>query len=236
MTSLDGMKAVVTGGARGIGRAIVDAFAARGARVVTLDICSEGDGIDCDVACETDVTRAMEEALAVLGGLDVVVCNAGIVIEKSLLDTSAADFDRVLAVNLRGTFLVGREAARHFLACPRSAPGRIVTIASELAHLGRTWTSPYCASKAGVIALTRSWARELAPHVLVNAVAPGPTDTAMLQSERDYDALKATASGIPLGRLGSPQDIAGAVAFLASADAQFMTGSVVDVNGGAAMY
>lgn len=234
--SLAGLKAIVTGAADGIGRAIAAELAARGAAVARLDVRAGEGLIRCDVSDEADVLSAMAAAIDRLGGLDLVVNNAGIVLEKPLLETTAAEFDRIVAVNLRGTFLVGREGARHFLTVPREGPGRIVNIASELAHLGRAEYSPYCASKGGVISLTRSWARELAPRVIVNAVAPGPTDTAMLQSERQYAELKATAEGIPLGRLGRPEDIARAVAFLASPDATFMTGAVVDVNGGAAMY
>lgn len=237
--TLTGKKAVVTGAAEGIGAAIAATLAARGAVVAGLDLRDVADGligVRCDVSDEASATAAMAEATARLGGLDILVNNAGVVLEKPLIETSAAEFDRVIGVNLRGTFLAGREAARHFLSAPREGPGRIVNIASELAHLGRVDYSPCCASKGGVISLTRSWARELAPHVLVNAVAPGPTDTAMLQSERQYDELKATADGIPLGRLGAAQDIANAVAFLASDDASWMTGSVVDVNGGVAMY
>lgn len=236
MTSLQGLRAIVTGAADGIGRAIAATLGERGATVVGLDV-REGDGIlRCDVSDEAAVVAAMGDAVERLGGLDLAVNNAGIVLEKPLLQTTGEEFDRILAVNLRGTFLFGREAARHFLAVPRDRPGRIVNIASELAHLGRAEYSPYCASKGGVIALTRSWARELAPRVLVNAVGPGPTDTAMLKSERQYGELKDTAEGIPLGRLGLPEDVARAVAFLASPDSDFMTGSVLDVNGGTAMY
>jgi 3-oxoacyl-[acyl-carrier protein] reductase len=236
MTTLQGMKAVVTGAGDGIGRAIAATLAERGATVLGIDV-REGPGIlVCDVSDEDQVVAAIGTAVDRLGGIDLAVNNAGIVLEKPLLSTSAEDFDRIVAVNLRGTFLVAREAARHFLSAPRETPGRIVNIASELAHLGRAEYAPYCASKGGVIALTRSLARELAPRVLVNAVGPGPTDTAMLRSERQYGELKETAEGIPLGRLGLPQDVAKTVAFLASPDADFMTGSVLDVNGGAAMY
>lgn len=240
---LAGLRVIVTGAGRGIGAATVAELAARGARVVGVDRtgpeAQSGAAIAtlfADVADEADVVSAVEDAIVALGGLDCVVNNAGIVIEKPLLETTAAEFDRVIAVNLRGTFLVGREAARHYACVRRSSPGRIINIASELAHLGRAEYSPYCASKGGVISLTRSWARELAPNVLVNAVAPGPTDTDMLRSERQYEELARTADGIPLGRLGAARDVACAVAFLAGPDAAFITGSVLDVNGGAAMY
>ena len=178
MTTLGGVRVLVTGAAAGIGRAIATELAVRGASVAGIDIRpAERAGVAmrvADVADEAATTAAVAWAVETLGGLDVLVNNAGIVLEKPLLDTTAAEFDRVIAVNLRGTFVAGREAARHFLAAPRAEPGRIINLASELAHLGRAEYSPYCASKGGVIALTRSWARELAPRVLVNAVAPGP--------------------------------------------------------------
>ena len=240
MSELFGMRALVTGAAEGIGRAIAADLAARGAVVAAIDmkpvLVPGVMALSADVSDEAAVMAAVSAAEGALGGLDCVVNNAGIMLEKALVDTTAAEFDRVIGVNLRGTFLVGREAARIFQQPGRNRPGRIINIASELAHLGRAEYSPYCASKAGVIALTRSWARELAPNVLVNAVAPGPTDTAMLRAERDYEQLKETAEGIPLGHLGSPKDIAAAVAFLASPGSAFITGSVIDVNGGAAMY
>ncbi|MEM7694191.1 MAG: SDR family oxidoreductase [Pseudomonadota bacterium] len=236
MTALAGQKAIVTGAAEGIGAAILARLRKGGAEAVGLDIAATGDLIACDVSDEAGVVAAVGTAIARLGGLDCVVNNAGIMLEQPLVDTPAADFDRVIAVNLRGTFLVAREAARHFLAGERDAPGRIINIASELAHLGRADYAPYCASKGGVISLTRSLAHELAPNILVNAVAPGPTDTAMLKTEQQYETLKATFEGIPRKRLGAPADIAGAVAFLASPEADFITGSVLNVNGGAAMY
>ncbi|XWN31025.1 MAG: SDR family oxidoreductase [Devosia sp.] len=236
--TLQGQRILVTGAAKGIGRATVAELAARGASIATFDRApcpGEVHHIRGDVSVEADAVRAVREAVTTLGGLDCLVNNAGIVLEKPLLETSAEDFDTIIAVNLRGVFVMAREAARHFQAGPRDGPGRIINVASELAHLGRAEYSAYCASKGGVIALTRSLARELAPSVLVNAVAPGPTDTAMLQSERQYETLKATAEGIPLGRLGEAEEVARTIAFLASADASFMTGSVLDVNGGAVM-
>lgn len=240
MSELFGLRALVTGAAEGIGRGIAADLAARGCAVAGIDIkpvlVPGVIALSADVSDESSVMAAVYAADGALGGLDFVVNNAGVVLEKPLVDTTAAEFDKVIAVNLRGTFLVGREAARLFTAPGRKRPGRIINIASELAHLGRAEYSPYCASKAGVIGLTRSWARELAPDILVNAVAPGPTDTAMLKSERQYDALKETSEGIPLGRLGTPADIAAAVAFLASPSASFITGAVLNVNGGAAMY
>ncbi|SMF36151.1 3-oxoacyl-[acyl-carrier protein] reductase [Tistlia consotensis] len=201
-----------------------------------------GAGIDflaCDVTDEAAMVAAFEVARQRLGRIDGLVCNAGVVLEKPLVETSAAEFDRVVAVNLRGVFLAAREAARRFSWDPaegEAAKPRLVAIASELAHLGRVDYSAYCASKGGVISLTRALARELAPAVLVNAVAPGPTDTEMLRRESQYPDLKAHGTGIPLGRIGRPEDVAGAVAFLLGPDASYLTGTVIDVNGGAAMY
>jgi 3-oxoacyl-[acyl-carrier protein] reductase len=246
MSGVTGKAVVVTGAAKGIGRAVAETLAARGARVVGLDLqapdwaAASGIAFEaCDVTDEDSVEAAFAAAAGRMGQLDALVCNAGVVLEKPLLQTSAAEFDHVVAVNLKGVFLCGKAAVRRFSWTPddgEAAKPRIVPIASELAHLGRIDYSAYCASKGGVISLTRSWARELAPGVLVNAVAPGPTDTDMLRSESQYDDLKAHGTGIPLARIGRPSDVAGAVAFLLGPDAVHMTGTVLDVNGGVAMY
>ena len=168
-----------------------------------------------------------------LGGLDILVNNAGILIEKPLLETSADDFDRLIGVNLRGVFLVGREAIRVMAG---QGGGRVINIASELAYLGRENCSIYCASKGGVLSLTRSWAREFAPHILVNAIAPGPTDTAMLGVGSTSPETLAKEAMNPLGRIARPEEIAAAAVFLAGPGATFMTGQCVSPNGGAAMF
>ena len=188
--SLAGRTALVTGGSRGIGRAIALAFAREGADVA---ICHNGDpradetlselrqtgakalALEADVSTETDVVALFAKIAKNLGTLDIAVANAGILREAPLLETSAADFDAVISVNLRGAFLTAREAARMMLARPVTAPaGRIITISSDLAFLGREEMSAYCASKGGIVSLTRSLARELAPKILVNAIAPRP--------------------------------------------------------------
>jgi 3-oxoacyl-[acyl-carrier protein] reductase len=247
--ALEGRRALVTGGANGIGRAIARAFAAEGALVAVNDVApmAEIEGVvaqiqarggrafalRADVADEAAVLSMFERALARLGGLDVLVNNAGVLIEKPLLETTAADFDRLLGVNLRGAFLVGREALR---AMARRGEGRVINIASELAYLGRANCSVYCASKGGVLSLTRSWAREFAPHILVNAIAPGPTETPMLTGGSTSPETLAQEAQIPLARLGRPEEIASVAVFLAGPGATFITGQCLSPNGGAAMF
>jgi 3-oxoacyl-[acyl-carrier protein] reductase len=236
---LAGRRALVTGGARGIGRAIAAALAAEGCRVAVADLepapGAAEDGLiplQADVADEASVLALFADAVPRLGGLDILVNNAGILIEKPLLETTAADFDRLIGVNLRGVFLVGREAIRVM----RSAGGgRVINVASELAYLGREHCSVYCASKGGVLSLTRSWAREFAPGILVNALAPGPTDTPMLAAGTTSPETLAKESQNPLGRIARPEEIAAAALFLAGPGASFMTGQCVSPNGGAAM-
>lgn len=245
--SLSGKRALVTGAARGIGRAIAEALAAAGARVILADRAAAaetaarirsagGEAVDLptDVADEAAVLRLFREIDAQIGGLDILANNAGILIEKPLLETTAADFDRLMAVNLRGAFLVGREALRRMSA--QRAGGRVINVASELAYLGRANASVYCASKGGLLSMTRSWAREFAPAITVNALAPGPTDTAMLHDGSTSPETLAREAEIPLGRIGRPEEIAAVAVFLAGPGASFMTGQCVSPNGGAVMF
>lgn len=242
--SLAGKRAVVTGGASGIGLAIATAFAAEGADVTIADRAqaeklkaagaqAKAQALGVDVAQESEV-QALFATVAKQGGIDIVVNCAGILIEKPLLDTSVADFDRLMGVNLKGVFLSGREAIRLMVAQGRG--GRVINIASELAYLGRQNASIYCASKGGVVSLTRAWAREFAPHILVNTIAPGPVDTPMLGIEQTSPETLAAESQNPLGRIGRPEEIAAAALFLAGPGATFMTGQCVSPNGGAAMF
>ncbi|MGE3290500.1 MAG: SDR family NAD(P)-dependent oxidoreductase [Geminicoccaceae bacterium] len=244
--SLAGRRALVTGGASGIGHAIARALAAEGCRVAIADIAAtdrlaeataavggEAIGLHADVADEASVLALFAEAVPRLGGLDILVNNAGILIEKPLLDTTAADFDRLIAVNLRGVFLAGREGIRVMQSV---GGGRVINLASELAYLGREHCSVYCATKGGVLSLTRSWAREFAPRILVNALAPGPTDTPMLAADTTSPETLAKESENPLGRIARPEEIAAAAVFLAGPGATFMTGQCVSPNGGAAMF
>jgi 3-oxoacyl-[acyl-carrier protein] reductase len=246
--ALAGQRALVTGGASGIGRAIAVAFAEAGAYVAIADKADlaktgevaaiieraggRGFALQADVAEEVEVEALFAAALPRLGGLDILVNNAGILFEKPLLETSVAEFDGLMGVNLRGTFLVGREALRVLVPQRR---GRVINIASELAYLGRERMSVYCASKGAVLALTRSWAREFAPDILINAIAPGPTDTPLLGLESMSPEMRAREAQIPLGRIGRPEEIAAAAVFLAGPGADFMTGQCINPNGGAVM-
>ena len=237
--SLAGKRALVTGSAQGIGRAIADALLHAGASVAMLDKDGIPDApadaltLEADVLNEIDVRNALAKVQKKWGGLDIVINNAGILLERGLLDCTLDDFDRVIGVNLRGTFLVGREAIR--MMVDRGKGGRVINISSELAYLGREDFSLYCASKSGVLGLTRSWAREFAPNILVNAVAPGPTDTAMLDIESMSPEWREKETSIPLGRVAKPEEIAKVVTFLAGPDASFITGQCYQVNGGAVM-
>lgn len=230
---LHGKRALVTGAASGIGRATALALREAGATVLGLDLkASEGDIpiLACDLANETDIVAAVRQGAERTGGYDILVNNAGILQEVSLDAISRDHVDLMFAVNVRGAILVAREVLPHL-----SDGGRIINIASELAYLGRTNASVYCATKAALLGLTRSWARELAPRILVNAVAPGPTDTPLLGFETLTESQRALETTHPLGRIGRPEEIASAVVFLAGPGATFFTGQCLGANGGAAM-
>ena len=235
---LAGALAVVTGAASGIGAATVQELAAHGARVAGIDRrpCAVPDGglaLTADVSSEAEVLAAFA-ALDAAGEVpDILVNCAGIIIERPLTRMTLEEFERIMRVNLRGCFLVGREAVIRMRDAGRG--GRVINIASELAHLGRADYSAYCASKAAVIGLTRSWARELAPDILVNAVAPGPVDTPMLSRENMSPEVVAQESDLPLGRIGRPEEIASVIAFLAGPGASYVTGQTFGPNGGAVM-
>lgn len=243
---LAGQVALVTGGSRGIGRAIAYALASAGAHVA---ICHPGDpqakkvlkmlkmagdacSIEADVSSEAQVISMFDQVTEALGAPDIVVSNAGILHEAPLISTLVEDFDRVIAVNLRGCFLVNREAARRM----QGREGRIINLASDLGFLGREQMSSYCASKGGVISLTRSLARELAPNILVNAIAPGSVDTEMTSADSMSPEALAKDLATPLARFGRVEEIAAMAVFLASPQASFITGQVYGVNGGSAMY
>jgi len=246
--SLAGQAAIVTGASRGIGRAIARALAAEGAHVciaynahgaeaaaVVAEIVEAGGravALPCDVSSESQVKALFAEALPRLGRLDLVVNNAGVILEKPLLDTTAADFDWLMGINLRGTFLVGREALREMSARGR---GRVINIASDLGYLGREQFSVYCASKGAILALTKSWAREFAPAILVNGIAPGPIDTDMLDVANMSPEWRAKEEQIPLARIGKVEEVASLAVFLAGPGASFITGQTIGSNGGSVM-
>ena len=248
--SLSGKRALVTGGSKGIGGAIALGLARAGADIV-IGHFRDGENagrtastiealgrrclaVEADVSVENDAIRLVETAARRLGGLDILVQSAGINQDVPLLEATAADFDRIVGVNLRGVFLVGREVARVMVR--QGCGGRIINIASELAFLGRAGNSPYCASKGGVLSLTRSWARELAPDILVNAIAPGPIDTDLLGWEHMSEEHKAEErDAVVLRRIGKPEELAGVGVFLAGPGATYVTGQCYGVNGGAVM-
>ncbi|MEQ9695933.1 3-oxoacyl-ACP reductase family protein [Shimia sp. SDUM112013] len=241
--TLKGKTAFVTGGSRGIGRAICAALADQGAKVAfchyndpeadtTLDLINartRGLAMSADVADEQAVDGFFDTACAVLGTPDILVNNAGILAESPLANTDADAFDRVIAVNLRGSFLAARAFVR------RANTGRIVNIASDLGLLGRENMLAYTASKGAIITMTRTLARELAPDILVNAVAPGSTETDMTSPENMSPEAIAKDLDTPLARFGQPREIAEMVAYLAGPKSGFITGQCFGVNGGSVM-
>lgn len=230
-------RVLVTGAARGIGAACARAFAEGGARVAVADLAApswDGLAFACDVADEAAVAAMAAGLKAEWGGLDVLVHAAGIIHEAPLLDTRTEDFDRVIAVNLRGSFLVGRAAIG--LMTPDSAnPARVIMVASDMAYSGRETFSPYVASKHGVLGLVRSWAKEFAPGILVNAICPGPIDTEMLGAAHMSAEWRARELAIPLGRFGQPEEVAALALFLAGEGGCFFTGQGIGPNGGSVM-
>ena len=235
---LDGSAALVTGGARGIGAAVVERLRAAGARVGVLDL--EPDGTDaevsirCDVSVEADVTRAVAAVHDEFGRLDVAVLNAGVGGFGALVQLSSSEWDRVLGVNLRGTFLCLRESAKTMVASGRG--GAIVAISSVSGFLADRMMGHYSVSKAGVAELVRVAARELGPFgIRVNAVAPGTTDTPMFASTARLPGYQArVAERAALGGVGAPVDVADAV--VAMLQLQWVTGQVLAADGGVSLW
>ena len=225
-------KVIVTGGSRGIGAAIVKKFAENGDDVVFFYHRSNidcGKGIQGDVSDPADVKRMIDRACGILGGVDVLVNNAGIA--QSLLtgDITDHDYRAVIDTDLSGTFYCCREIIPYFL---RNHRGAIVNISSMWGEVGASMEVHYSAAKAGVIGLTKALAKELGPSgIRVNCVTPGMIDTDMNRGYSQED-IQAVIDETPLMRIGKPEDVAEAVFFLASEKASFITGQVLGVNGG----
>jgi 3-oxoacyl-[acyl-carrier protein] reductase len=244
---LDGRTAVVTGGARGIGKAICEGLAAEGARLAVVDIQEamaeetaaefRGRGVEArayaaNVADVESVSAMVARVQEDFGGIDILVNNAGITRDNLLIRMKEAEWDAVLAVNLKGTFNCIKAVARPMMKARR---GRIVNIASVVGVMGNAGQANYSASKAGVIGLTKTAAKELASRgITVNAVAPGYIQTDMTDALTE-EAREAFLTVIPLKRPGLPLDVARVVVFLASDDAEYVTGQVVNVDGGLVM-
>jgi 3-oxoacyl-[acyl-carrier protein] reductase len=246
-SALNGQVALITGASQGIGRAIAEVLADAGADIVlnhfgaTVEQVGEVSRLirergrrvvaaEADVASRTDVAAMVQFAMTEFGRLDILVNNAGIAPECPLDAVTDEVWDRVIAVNLKGQFLVTQAVVPHMRAAQY---GRIVNIASEQGLIGAVGMSAYCASKAGVFGLTKALARELAPDgILVNCIAPGPVDTALLDPR---DRSPELMGRIPLGRIGRPEEIAFAVLFLASPQTSWTTGQIHSPNGGVVM-
>ncbi|HEY82101.1 MAG TPA: 3-oxoacyl-ACP reductase FabG [Dehalococcoidia bacterium] len=234
--------AIVTGGARGIGREIALKLAEVGASVVVSDLADaepvaqeiramkrQSLAVQADVSSASDVARLVDMAVSSYGRVDILVNNAGIARDQLLLRMSDEDWDAVLNVNLKSVFLCTRAVLRHMV---KQRWGRIISISSIVGIVGNPGQANYASAKAGIIGFTRTIAREVGSRgITVNAIAPGFIDTPMTQKlgeEQRQELLKR----IPLGFLGTPRDVAEAVAFLASEEARYITGQVLGVDGG----
>ena len=243
-TDLTGRIAIVTGAARGLGRLIAETLAGSGAKVACVDVNTdllaetvqaiqsaggEAVALGCDVTDSARVNQVVDEVVQLWGGLNILVNNAGITRDGLVVRMKDDQWDSVLNINLRGTFLFTRAAAKPLM---KGHQGRIINIASVSGLMGNPGQANYSASKAGVIGLTRTVAMELAGrNITVNAVAPGFIQTEMTAKLGD-DIVNAIVDRIPLKRLGQPRDVADAVLFLASEAASYITGHVLTVDGG----
>ncbi|MDQ8016322.1 MAG: 2-hydroxycyclohexanecarboxyl-CoA dehydrogenase [Bordetella sp.] len=244
---------IVTGGGGGIGGAACRRFAREGARVAAFDLNEEAaarvaaqireeggraEAVRCDITDRASVDAAVARTVEALGPIDVLVNNAGWDVFKPFTKTAPADWDRLIAINLTGALHM------HHAVLPAMAArkaGRIVNIASDAARVGSSGEAVYAACKGGLVALSKTLAREHARHgITVNVVCPGPTDTALFADYREgagnpEKLMEAFTRSIPLGRIGQPDDLPGAIAFFASDDAAFVTGQVLSVSGGLTM-
>jgi 3-oxoacyl-[acyl-carrier protein] reductase len=240
--------AIVTGGARGIGKAIALSFLREGAKVATIDSDKERlemlkkemgkekkqvTVIPCDITKSGDVKEMVDQVRKAFGRIDILVNNAGIIRRGTIETVTEEDWDRVIEVNLKGTFNCCKAVAG---IMKQQSYGKIINVSSIAGKMGDITSAPgYGPSKAGVDALTKTLARQLAPYgINVNAVSPHAIETEM-SAQWSEERRKEIITSIPLGRLGKPDDVANAVLFLASEDASFITGEILDVNGGALM-
>ena len=239
---LTGKRAVVTGGASGIGMATARRLAAEGVQVIVFDKNRQAldsmldteteivDGVHVDVSDPEEVASAYEQVDTRIGGIDILIANAGISYRTPFLEITPAQWNRVLATNLGGIFYTAQQAARRMMQNP--AGGVILMTASTNGISGHPYYADYNASKAGVILLARTMALELAPKVRVNAVCPGYVLTAMQQAEYTPEMLEQVNNTIPLGRHATPEEVAALFTFLASKEAAYITGQTITIDGG----
>jgi len=249
-SGLEGCVALVTGGSRGIGRAVCVALAARGAKVVvnyqsredaateTVELCRAAGGSAVasrfDIGDRAQVAEAIDKLVSEQGGLHVLVNNAGIAINGLLLRFKDEDWDRTMAINLGGLYACSKAAMRYLLKAKER--GRVVNITSVVGEMGNGGQAAYAAAKAAIIGFTKSMAKEVASRgVTVNAVSPGYIETDMTAAHLPEAQKAQLMAQIPLGRIGSADDVAGPVAFLCGPEAAYITGAVLRVNGGLLM-
>jgi NAD(P)-dependent dehydrogenase (short-subunit alcohol dehydrogenase family) len=251
MMKLNDKVALVTGGSRGIGRAIVERYLAEGARVAIADLAGAqelaatlGDkamGVEVDVRKRPSIDRMIADVVSKWGGIDILVNNAGVFDLAPIVEVTEASYDKIFGVNVKGLFFTLQAVAQHMIA--RGKGGKIINMASQAGRRGEALVSIYCASKAAVISLNQSAGLDLIKHKInVNGIAPGVVDTPMWD---DVDALFAKYEGrkpgekkrlvgeaVPLGRMGTPEDYTGAAVFLASSDADYIVAQTLNVDGG----
>ncbi len=240
MGRLLGKRVIITGGSTGIGEAIARRFLDEGAKVcvwcrnpdnaktIKTELPALSDVVGVDVAEPAEVDAAFPRSITALGGLDVMICNAGISIRRDFLDIDRADFDRVMRVNVHGVFYPSQLAARHMM---KADGGAILITASTAGVVGYRRYADYNASKGAVLAMMRTMAIELAPKVRVNAINPGYTSTPMQDAEYTPEMLRKVNGIIPMGRHGRPEEIAGLYVYLASNEAAYATGGIFTFDG-----